>query len=122
MYYLKKSSVENSKKSTNVIYLESGFAYDENEFCDLKYVLTIGIEKNETIKGNVILGYDYYEKIKNASFKDIDVEIYHHNKGNKSEYFFVEIPFSQIDKLEEYTDAFLEQIVTPFFKKLNTLK
>jgi hypothetical protein len=85
-------------------------------------MLKIHLENFSELKEKKILDNNYYNNIKNNFFNQVDVEIYHVDKGKDSEYFWVDIPFSQIDKLEEYTDIFLEQIVTPFFKKLNTLK
>jgi hypothetical protein len=119
-----KPSSENPKKTIQNFQIENGFACyeDENEFKELHYFIKAEFYDIGNIRGSQVLDYSFYEKIKNDFFNDIKVTINHFTKGDETEFFLIEIPFSQIDKLEEYTDTFLEQIVTPFFKKLNTLK
>jgi hypothetical protein len=119
-----KPSAEKSKRYNRKFQVENGFAIyeDEKEFRELHYVIKVEFHDVENLRGRQVLDCSFYENIKNDFFKEIDVTINHFTKGNESEFFLIEIPFSQIDKIEEYTDAFLEQIVTPFFKKLNTLK
>lgn len=119
-----KSSSEKPKKYIQNFQVGNGFAcYEGDEgFEGLHYLIKVEFYNVEKVRNNKILDYSFYEKLKNDFFSDVDVTINHFVKGDESEFFLIEIPFSQIDKLEEYTDAFLEQIVSPFFKKLNTLK